>query len=87
MAQLKDMGRAARMRQRAVLEFVNENNSVTVWEVSHHFEKEYDSTKHEAIYYGAMLDLEEIGFLGMHDGVFYITDEAIGLLEEAANKA
>ena len=87
MAQFKDMGRAARMRQRAVLEFINEQESATRWEVANHFPRTIDSGGHNALYYAALLDLEDLGFIARHNTVFMVTMAAFDLLEAAANKA
>ena len=85
MATIDDLGKEAIKRQRAVLEFINEEEEATVWEVCKHFKTKYDSSKHEAIYYGVMLDLEALGFIAIYDAVFHITcdgEAVVGGLKE-----
>ena len=81
MANLNDLGKEAIKRQRAVLDFIHEHESATVWEVCKHFPRKFDPNRHKAIYYGVMIDLEDLGLIAMHDAVFYITQDAIDLLK------
>ena len=81
MANLDDLGKAARNRQRAVLDFINEQESATRWEITNHFPRTIDSSGHDALYYAAMLELEDLGFIARDNTLFRVTMAAFDLLE------
>ena len=87
MAKMRDLGMAAKERQRQIMLFIDDQNGeATVWEVCKHFPKELDNESHNALYRASLMDLEAVEYIALVDAVYRLTEEGNALVKLIKSK-